>query len=108
MECRHFLETMTAKISECCPLKHELVPVISRICPQTAMHSQVYDAVRNAGGALSVEISKTMIQYVHGTRSRYVDVLEKMKAKLLVWNVRTVQIHSESELKLLLANKAKL
>ena len=70
MECRHFLEAMTAKIAECCPLKHELVPVISCICPRITMRSQVYDSVRNAGGALAVKITKSMIEYFRGARTR--------------------------------------
>ena len=37
------------------------------------MRSQVYDSVRNAGGALAVEITKSMIEYV--------DALEKKKAE---------------------------
>ena len=108
MECRHFLEAMTAKIAECCPLKHELVPVISCICPQITMRSQVYDSMRNAGGALAVEITKSMIECFRGARSRILVMLmpwRRRKQKLLV---RTEQRHAESELKQLLANRAKL
>jgi hypothetical protein len=42
---------------------------------------QVFDAVKAAGGILSVEIAKRMLQYVRLARSRYHEALEKKKAE---------------------------
>jgi hypothetical protein len=37
----------------------------------------VYDCIKEAGDVLSVDINKTMLQYVRGSRSRYEEALEK-------------------------------
>ena len=68
------------------------------------MHSQVYDAVRNA----VVEITKSMIEYVRWARSCYVDALENKKAEAAsVERQNSAMRHAESELRQLLDNKEK-
>jgi len=39
----------------------------------------VYDSVQDAGGITSVNIDKSMLQFMRGARSRYQDALERKR-----------------------------
>jgi hypothetical protein len=70
---------------------------------------QVYDAVKLAGGVVSVIVNKKMIQYVRGARGRYEDVLAQEKQTSSEAERKAVEKCKVSEqLKALKAKKARL
>ena len=69
----------------------------------------VYDGVHDAGGIMSVNVTKAMMQSVHSARSRYDDALKRHREEATEEKKREAEKRRiAAEIKSLEAKKAKL